>query len=533
MSEDFPGSAQETPPAGDIEGWQQVANEMSAWHPDLQRAAKPHLDTRGITYPTPEPAEDMSSIREVLVGLNEVHNLSDALQTGLADQVRNDPAQSHNRDSVATALAEHNIFPDVLQPDAAPDNNALAGLDDADWEAVRTSSEPLISVWSRTNVLRIENDAAFTEKAKRRYGSGETRPPQQEFDDQVRVASLPLVHGTSFAGLLGAVEQGSFRGNREIHDQGIDVSQNGNTIAADRELGLDQFVFADFARPNSKRQGENQPDITVVLKPEAMDQPGTFVTEHDVLDLDRNTPGGRMDYTAYMRGGFTSEDFRRIALTRLRNTESTRTAYNSATRDTYNPPLSLDEFTRGDDGDPDQTGAADFSTWEVKMPEVTTDNITRIVFKDQEQMASFIDRYGDRFECVYEPQISEKLRAGEDVLGAQRGYEQAHSAALEADYTRRASAILEAPEDERTTSYSVMIGTMEGKEKYNPDWLSVESGFNTEQDALEHAQNMYRSSMTGNYEYGILLTPAVTITQTVRTGNNVVTTDAQPYKLQF
>jgi hypothetical protein len=53
------------------------------------------------------------------------------------------------------------------------------------------------------------------------------------------------------------------------------------------------------------------------------------------------------------------------------------------------------------------------------------------------------------------------------------------------------------------------------------------------EDALEHAQNMYRSSMTGNYEYGILLTPAVTITQTVRTGNNVVTTDAQPYKLQF
>ena len=146
-------------------------------------------------------------------------------------------------------------------------------------------------MWSRSGRRSIEQRRAHLEELAKTNPSKELRKelgpqnPEEQLAEEALRRSLPLIHGTSFEALMAATEEGNFSSNRAIHEKGVDVTRgSGNTRLEDREVGLDDYVFADYARPNKARQA--QAEVTVVLEPEAMQQEGTFVTDHDLLDLE-------------------------------------------------------------------------------------------------------------------------------------------------------------------------------------------------------------------------------------------------------
>ncbi len=94
MSEDFPGTTRAIDSQSDIEGWQQVANEMHTWHPALQELAKSHLETRVIAVPTSsqEKYTTLEAIQERI--------------TSLVAPLSRDPKELADEYSISLELAE-------------------------------------------------------------------------------------------------------------------------------------------------------------------------------------------------------------------------------------------------------------------------------------------------------------------------------------------------------------------------------------------------------------------------------------------
>lgn len=273
-------------------------------------------------------------------------------------QLRYDP---HSVGEAEQLLRERGIN---LSPLAAPPARDLKKFSAEDWEAARESQYPFLKLWSTRYVHGVQQN--YENHGQSSYHTKRTSGRIQH--ETALVRSLPVIQRTSLQALDAAVTDGVFRSNRGLHDNGVDVTAGaGNTNVDDRALGLDNYVFADYGRPSSN--GFQNSEVAVVFEPEVMQQPGTFLTEKDVQDLDLREPDTLdIDHRKYMTGAVLAEDFQQTVVPKILANRSLRTYYAGKGLGSSNYPMELEDFVAGSDSDPDQLGHPHFSTWEVKIP---------------------------------------------------------------------------------------------------------------------------------------------------------------------
>lgn len=382
-----------------------------------------------------------------------------------------------------------------LDPSCTPDSKQLQLLTQRDWEDISQHKSPIMLLWSRVRLQEVRaKEEEIEDKRVRMHSSkpsifgGEL----EQINDQATIESMPLIHGTSYASLLLAIENGGFVGNREL-DMGANESLlSGSTLAIDRDLGLDQYVFADFGRPHMHRIG-SQPEVTVVIGPEAMLAPGSFITEKDIADC--------KDTAEYMSGMSLPLDFHETALRRIRSSISDDTYYDYSRNTSYNAALDIRRWVSGSNADPVFKGGQDvstFSTWEVKMPEVPIQLVRKLVFRNKQQYDDFKTKYGDIIPAIFEPRLE---RSNLDVLRDNNSFDERYKALLDEDYQERVNQLEQAVDVE--DAY-VILGRLRNIEqtdedlvsKSRPDWFAyqgAQSVYKTRED-LEKAVIQQRGS---------------------------------------
>lgn len=341
-------------------------------------------------------------IREAYLGLDSEAEFEPAIQEALILQRDQEPNPGTVQ-LVDTLLQEQAVD---IDPRTAPSPLSLQNLAEQDWADVRESDDSFMALWSRTNRRSLENYyAAYM---------GDRNAPATKTQAQEQAAlvrSLPLLHSTSFDALMASTEEGAFHSNRQLHSNGIDVSEKvGHTTSQDRALGLDQYIFADYARPSTIRApGE----VVVVLEPESLQQPGSFLTEQDVADC--TGPDG-IDYQKYMEQVVVWNDLDEVVPDRVLSRRSFQT-YGFGN----NYPMSMREFAAGSDAEPDMAGAPQFSTWEAKIADngegLSTDYVRKIIFTDPAQREAFTAQFGDTY--VTELALSDDLKVNAHPEDAQ------------------------------------------------------------------------------------------------------------------
>lgn len=194
-----------------------------------------------------------------------------------------------------------------LDPRSGPQR--LNTIEEEDWAIARGSETPLISLYAAVNYRSEVGNYHFEADARSRNNRSQPIDPLLA---EAKLRSLPLIHSTSVEGFISLVRHGSFASNKGLYRaSGQDAlafseASKGSTNLGDRELGLDQYVFADFGRPHRfHKQGE----ITLILDPAVMDQPGAFITEKDAADC--------KDLGEYMQGATTPDYFYSQAAMRI------------------------------------------------------------------------------------------------------------------------------------------------------------------------------------------------------------------------
>jgi hypothetical protein len=365
----------------------------------------------------------------------------------------------------------------VVAREAAPNSLNLHTLTDEEWQEVKESDMPVLELWNKANIHSIET-------AYKHWGS-KAESPAVEQSEQALLRSLPLLHNTTAQALYAALEAGSFKSNRQLHDEGVDVTDGiGNTNAYDREIGLDNYIFADFARPASNRVAA---EVTVVLEPDAMQSKGSFLTEKDLQDCYDSE--GRLDYRRYMSGALSVEDFYDVAAKSIRTKRSLREVASGAGMGSNYAPMSIEEFVAGSDSNPDQFGTPHFSTWEVKMSKASTSLIRKVIFTDKEQYEAFQSQYGDRIDCeladasalrvTKEPvkDIDANYREKLELFGTSARYEQESIVLRDQEYQRRNAEVMAGDQHPKEGYMLIAHPATDAADsaKYNPDWYNVSS----------------------------------------------------------
>jgi hypothetical protein len=269
-------------------------------------------------------------------------------------------------------------------------------LNDDDWKNISESNIPIITLYAAYYLRLMEEDHDFKKLA-------DCSPQEKR-----KLQSLPLIHGCTAHALDNILSDGKLISNKEIYRKAKSKSaavdfevRSGQTNMWDRELGLDQYVFADFGRPHMYH---TQQEVTLVIDPEAINQPGVFMTEKDISDVNQNHP-----IDDYLRNVSVPKYFYRMAELRIAKTEIERRERRSGGMSTYSClHNTIDKFSQGQDGDVDMFGKPTFSTWEVKLPSISADMIKRIIVRDEETFKVLRDKYSSKFEIVYEPKLEPK-----------------------------------------------------------------------------------------------------------------------------
>ncbi|MEK6951850.1 MAG: hypothetical protein AABX29_02440 [Nanoarchaeota archaeon] len=365
----------------------------------------------------------------------------------------------------------------LINPENCPRNFNFEEFTDKDWEKIRASLTPILTLYSINNFY----------SNKRLY---DRKPYHRDLDkttDEIELRSLPLVHGTTREALEKVLETGRVLTNKEIYKSSKEDPEDfhssgiGATTLIDRELGLDQFVFTDFGRPHMYR--EQQPEIILVIDPELMNQPGAFVTERDIADCD--------SLEQYMEGVTTFDNFYEIALQKINSTpiESgwNPSGYGMSTGYTY--WNTVKKFSQGQDSEPNNVGTPSFSTWEVKLPEVKVSAIKRIVVRDRKTYDELRAKYGDKIEFLHVPRFEHNnynpLRIPGEV---QRQF----AKKFDINFEERKKALDDLSEDEKETE--VLVFSVNGyinpliSERTNPDLLPSIS-YETLEDVVDDIQN--------------------------------------------
>jgi uncharacterized protein YeaO (DUF488 family) len=291
-------------------------------------------------------------------------------------------------------------------------------LSDEDWNNIVSSTEQTLTLNAIINYKReIKFDLQSEKQRKEVAAQMET------------IKALPLIHATTFTGLMKIMESGELISNREVYEKkGASAEQFSTqhiTTADDRELGLDQYVFADFGRPHVYRQG-TQSEVTIIIGNEVLKTPGAFLTEKDYLDY-----GDKDSLEKYVSETSVAPYFYEEALIKLKTRGS----------DVY-------KFMRGEG---DEEGFADFSTWEAKIPRVPNESIRKIIFKDEKQFQSFKEKYGDRIECIYEPNMNSNKERYSDTLGVNEELDRMYAEKISAGYEKRVDTLAKLPGNEKVT----------------------------------------------------------------------------------
>lgn len=286
----------------------------------------------------------------------------------------------------------------------------IEGFSSEDWGEIARSSNPLMRLLSK----RTLQHEMWQEKS---YPKLRTR--EMSLSEKARLRSLPFVHGMTAEAFSSVLESGELLPNRALFERSQMGSSEfvdsglGMTVTQDRELGLDGYIFADFARPDTLRS-HTQPEVLLVLDPDVLQQDGAFLTEKDIMDCHGLSVKPPID--EYVETLSTPEDFYETAgrrIPRLEIGEIRDGKHGYATR--YN---SLDQFVNGQDSEPTNMQPFSFSTWEAKLPEVPVSMIRKVIVKDPQLFERLNQLDSFDFEVVLEPNLAP---AGEGVSSG--GYE--------------------------------------------------------------------------------------------------------------
>jgi hypothetical protein len=387
-------------------------------------------------------SQQQLSSAESLSGLNKDTSFEETLSQEMHYDIS--PEKRMGR----TALfKEHGIHIDPCCVDGFFD---FSRFEERDWENIRNSAIPMTTLLAANTYHELVDYFSDLEQL-----GAYSRKRDTSLQTEVLLRSLPLVHGTSVNAFLRIAESGKLVSNKTIFKNGeLDIfsfqaSNQGMTLSEDRRLGLDQYVFADFARPHMYHE---QQEITLVIAPSVMQAPGVFMTEKDIADC--TLAKNRIE--EYARGIATPEYFYEIAKMRIKNTRITE-GYNRGRGGSYSGQTTYNtvrEFIAGVDGDKDQLGQPNFSTWEIKLPEVPVSAIKRVIVRNKEQFDSLSNTYSGQFDFIYEPELKPGHYESLIIPGE---YERLYSDAVDQDYAKRVEALDALSVDEKEVVFAVFV----------------------------------------------------------------------------
>lgn len=365
----------------------------------------------------------------------------------------------HSFDTVQTKIISRCLIENELQisvescPQSLPYN--IECFVDRDWKFIRSSENPCLALYA------VNHYYEDFERIRRHPCS---------FEDEVYIRSLPLVHGLSLDKLLKVMESGIFLSNRAIFkkdgEDAVDhVEKFSQTTTEDRKVGLDQYTFAHFARPDSRYE---QQEVTVVLDPDVMKQTGAFATEKDYLDYFENDN----PFDAYLKSVSLPPYFYKQAFAHIADTSIGERKeggwYVSELNDVY-------RFANGQDSQHNNAGEVTFSTWEIKLPKVDLSAVRKLIFKDQAHMEAFKEMYGGSIDCVCEPDLKPGNYA--DAVKIPGEYDRQYELFSSEDYVQRAEVLKNIPDDQKIKKVIVLKnGSAVGMES-NPFLVQQRGGY--------------------------------------------------------
>jgi hypothetical protein len=284
---------------------------------------------------------------------------------------------------------------DSITPESLPEEFChLAKLFlDEDWDFVKKSPTQLLAIYTVINAYRLKS---FDERLGYPIHGGTPRQIAE-------LSTLPLVYCTKFATLKRIIDSGKILSDRAYYNtliqEGKDPDKfsdyesfHTNTYGDDRRAGLDNFVFTFFGRPPEGTGAYG--DIQILLRPNRFySDPRAFATKDDFANLEIYQE--KEDYYRDQVFQGVGNYFLRMAATKLNSSLSHNRRRN----------YDIDGFLNGNTDGHDQYGRLTFSTWEVKVPEFTIDDIEALVFDSHEQLKNFRAQYGNRFKIIFKPGV--------------------------------------------------------------------------------------------------------------------------------
>ncbi len=413
-----------------------------------------------------------------ILGLTQDVNFEQAIADHLASESRCLP---HTIEQQQALLDAHSVT--GINPSSTPEPHRLDALTEKDWEAVRDSPSPLLTLYAASNYHYQDQETTFIPAASQYPRHRDLRKGYEGQTNEALIRSLPLIHGMTadaFTKLIhsGAVMQSNKQRYKEsdkdalaFHGAGV-----GATNLADRELGLDQYVFFDFGRPASHNP---QQEVTLVVDQSVIGQPGVFMTEKDIADT--------YNASEYANGLTTPEYFHETALLRVSNSvASSGERREGGHYMGYNEYNTLQDWRAGQDADFDTLDKPHFSTYEVKIPSPPgvqlQSSLRRVIIRDPEtfeQLKPVLEQLkqtlGDTFDFVQgrleRPHLersnpndpySEAVRNNgnyTELLNVPGAYEEKLEEIIEADYQQRVGALNALPASEKKQAVVVFGST--------------------------------------------------------------------------
>ncbi|MFH1055076.1 MAG: hypothetical protein V1744_03155 [Candidatus Altiarchaeota archaeon] len=263
-----------------------------------------------------------------------------------------------------------------------------------DWLWIKNSKTPLLRLYAVNNHYSLLSHS----------------PHNVSAEDFALSATQPLIHTTTLDGLRGIISTGHIQTDRERYEEARKVdplsadSMQTHTFGLDREVGLDNYVFAHYARvPSNASDDKYFGKVQVLIHPHAIMADGAFATLSDIADIDmwRTVK----DLVAKRQGGKIDEDENRVLGQYLNEVTSGEYFFEEVVRSCKVYSSGQDfmyEFLTGRLEQKNNLGGVFFSTWEVKIPTVKTDDIMGIVFSDPQDLETFRREYTGNIPLMLE-----------------------------------------------------------------------------------------------------------------------------------
>lgn len=346
------------------------------------------------------------------------------------------PRDSGDFEKNKIILADHGlaITPDQVNFDFG---TWAREFDDDDWEYIKKATDTLAALYTVTNYYR---SIVFTDRYK-------TTPYET-----AALRTLPLVYQTNYDKLQKILADGKIIPDKKFQEMNIPTSRideikvemSGghltNTYSFDREAGLDEYVFTYFGRPHPTRQYGS---IQILLKQDRFHQDErAFATQDDIADLVHKDGGMDKYRDQFMQGMY----FLRSAAKKIKWEICSRSIGDMRTN-------ILDPFLNGSIDRKDSLGFSCFSTWEVKVPGFSTDDIEAIVFTDEEEYDDFNEKYPGQYRTILKTTSTDPNQVYTLEQKDEEEYDAIIIKELEKGHGNRAKKLEDVPEEGRTPIY--------------------------------------------------------------------------------